>query len=430
VVFFATLFFFIGLIILKYLQFKKSLQGSYVLLEIKPPSISLQTAFTTKQLFTILHSLNSKPTLLDRLLKNKKRISYEIASSRNEGIRYLIYTPKEDVSVIRKNLLSYLPGIEIKETPDYLPSSIETLSNKKYSFSEFKFKSSYVLPLKEQGVLGEHDPIAYITGQMTKLEPDDLITLQLVTSPVTPVYHGHITDYLFKLQKRIYEGKEIVSYIQNSSFAKTLHTLKVIPLFIFDLFVLLLKDLTKWVMDFTMASPKYPSKYILEQERSTTDQIIELTPKQSQIQEVVESKINQDLFEVSMRLLVVGDLEKNIELRKKGIIGNLATYTNLNYQALIIKTVHFNAFFTKLNFLRLKQRLFSFTENPIFSVSELSTIYHFPFTLTTQTEDLQSIKSSHLPAPLSLKNPSNLDIIFAHNIHGESRLKFQKMGLN
>ena len=131
---------------------------------------------------------------------------------------------------------------------------------------------------------------------MTKLEPDELITLQLVTSPVTPVYHGQITDYLFKLQKRIYEGKEIVSYIQNNSFAKTLHTLKVIPLFIFYLFVLLLKDLTKWVMDFTMASPKYPSKYILEQEKSTTDQIIELTPKQSQIQEVVESKINQDLF--------------------------------------------------------------------------------------------------------------------------------------
>jgi len=420
VILLASFVFFIGLIILKYFQFKKSLQGPYVLLEIKPPSISLQTAFTTKQLFTILHSLDTKPTLLDRLLRNKKRVSYEIASSRSEGIRYIIFTPKEDVSILRKNLLSYLPGIEIQQISDYLPKSLEDLESKKYSFTEFKLKNSFVLPLKEQNVLGEHDPIAYITGQMTKLEPDELITLQLVTSPVTPVYHGQITDYLFKLQKRIYEGKEIVSYIQNSSFAKTLHTLKVIPLFTFDLFVLLLKDLTKWVMDFTMASAKYPSKYILEQEKATNDQIIELTPKQSQIQEVVESKINQDLFEVTMRLLVVGTSEKNIELRKKGIIGNFATYTNLSYQALKVKSTYFNSLFTKLNFLRLKYRLFSFTSNPIFSVSELSTIYHFPFTLTTQTEDLQSIKSSHLPAPLSLKNPSNLDIIFAHNIHGES----------
>ncbi len=420
VVFFATFFFFIGLSVLKYLQFKKSLQGSYVLLEIKPPSISLQTAFTTKQLFTILHSLDTKPTLLDRLLRNKKRVSYEIASSRSDGIRYIIYTPKEYVSILRKNLLSYLPGIEIQQISDHLPKSLEDLESKKYSFTEFKLKNHFVLPLKEQNVLGEHDPIAYITGQMTKLEPDELITLQLVTSPVTPVYHGHIADYLFKLQKRIYEGKEIVSYIQNSSFAKTLHTLKVIPLFIFDLFVLLLKDLTKWIMDFAMASPKYPSKYVLEQEKSTTDQIIELTPKQSQIQEVVESKINQDLFEVTMRLLVVGTSKNNIELRKKGIIGNFATYTNLSYQSLKVKSAHFNSLFTKLNFLRLKYRLFSFTSNPIFSVSELSTIYHFPFTLTTQTEDLQSIKSSHLPAPISLKNPSNLDIVFAHNIHGES----------
>ncbi len=420
VVFLVTSLFFIGLIILKYLQFKKSLQGSYVLLEIKPPSISLQSAFTTKQLFTILHSLDSKPTLLDRLLKNKMLISYEIVSSRSEGIRYIIYTPKENVSILRKNLLSYLPGIEIQEISDYLPKSLAELESKKYSYTEFKLKNSYVLPLKEQGVLGEHDPIAYITGQMTKLEPDELITLQLVTSPVTPVYHGKIADYLFKLQKRIYEGKEIVSYIQNGSLSKILHSLKVVPLFIFDLFVLLLKDLTKWVMDFTMASPKYPSKYILEQEKVTNDQIIELTPKQSEIQEIVESKINQDLFEVTMRLLVVGTYKNNIELRKKGIIGNFATYTNLSYQALKVKSTYFNSLFTKLNFLRLKYRLFSFTSNPIFSVSELSTIYHFPFTLTTQTEDLQSIKSSHLPAPISLKNPTNLDIVFAHNIHGES----------
>ncbi len=243
VVFFATFLFFIGLIILKYLQFKKSLQGSYVLLEIKPPSISLQTAFTTKQLFTILHSLDSKPTLLDRLLKNKKRISYEIASSRNEGIRYLIYTPKEDVSIIRKNLLSYLPGIEIKETTDYLPDSIETLSNKKYSLSEFKFKSSYVLPLKEQGILGEHDPIAYITGQMTKLEPSELISLQLVTSPITPTFHASISDYLFRLQKRIYEGKEIVSYIQNTRLGNALYLFQEGFLFILNILGTILKDL-------------------------------------------------------------------------------------------------------------------------------------------------------------------------------------------
>src|SRR3989344_6718797 len=110
VILLASFLFFIGLIILKYFQFKKSLQGSYVLLELKPPSISLQSAFTTKQLFTILHSLDAKPTLLDRLLKNKMRISYEIVSTRNAGIRYIIYSPKEDVSILRKNLLSTIFG--------------------------------------------------------------------------------------------------------------------------------------------------------------------------------------------------------------------------------------------------------------------------------------------------------------------------------
>ena len=74
-----------------------------------------------------------------------------------------------------------------------------------------------------------------------------------------------------------------------------------------------------------------------------------------------------------------------------------------------------------MNVQRLKSRLFSFTSNPILSVSELATMYHFPYTLKTQTEDLQSIRSMQLPAPITLKsNTDTLDIIFAHNIHGES----------
>ena len=383
----------------------------------------MQSAFTTKQLFTILHSLDTEPSFIEKLLQLKKRISYEIVSSRDEGIRYVIYTPEDDVPIIRKNLLSYLPGLEIHEIPDYLPQTIEELKNKANSITEFKLKRSYVLPLKEQGVLGEHDPIAYITGQMTKLEPDELISLQLVTAPVTPAFHGRITDHLFALQKRIYDGKEIVSYIRDDTLSGVLKIAKTIFFFVFDLVVTLLTDLGKWLLDFMISSPKHNYEHEATQRRPFTGETKEQTPKQKEIQEMVESKINQDLFEVSVRLLVIGKSPKNIALRKKGIVSNFSTFTNPGYQSLSIKTSLpiFQSFFTKLNFLRLKHRLFSFTSNPILSVSELSTIYHFPYTENTQTEDLQSIRSSQLPAPITLKNShSKLDIVFAHNIHGES----------
>src|SRR3990167_4501994 len=67
-------------IYLRYLGFKKQLSQKFVLLEIKPPSISLQSAFSTKQLFTILHSLDIEGTFIEKLLQIKKSISYEIVS--------------------------------------------------------------------------------------------------------------------------------------------------------------------------------------------------------------------------------------------------------------------------------------------------------------------------------------------------------------
>ena len=168
-------------IYLRYLSFKKQLSQKSVLLEIKPPSISLQSAFSTKQLFTILHSLDIEGTFIEKLLQIKKSISYEIVSSREEGIRYLIHVPEEDVSIIRKNILAYLPGVGIREISDYLPQKIEEMDSSEYSITEFKLKSSYVLPLQEQDVLSRHDPIAYITAHMTKLLPDELISLQMIS---------------------------------------------------------------------------------------------------------------------------------------------------------------------------------------------------------------------------------------------------------
>jgi hypothetical protein len=54
----------------------------------------------------------------------------------------------------------------------------------------------------------------------------------------------------------------------------------------------------------------------------------------------------------------------------------------------------------------------------VLSVSEVSDIYHFPFTKTTRTEDIQKIHSKELPAPVSLKKANNLDVVFAKNMYG------------
>jgi len=230
-------------------------------------------------------------------------------------------------------------------------------------------------------------------------------------------------EHLYTLNKRIYDGKEIVSYIQDDTVNGVLKITKKILFFLFDLTISLIGTAGKWFMDFMMASPKAPYQHMVTYQKPLSQEIRELTPKQQEIQKVVEGKINQNLFEVSLRLLIVGSSKENIATRKNGIVSSFSTFTNPSYQSLHVKSQlpFAHELMTTINFLRLKYRLFSFFANPILSTSELSTIYHFPYTETTQTEDLQSIKSIQLPAPITLKKKnSNLDLVFAQNIHGES----------
>ncbi|HSW97602.1 MAG TPA: helicase HerA-like domain-containing protein, partial [Candidatus Saccharimonadales bacterium] len=56
----------------------------------------------------------------------------------------------------------------------------------------------------------------------------------------------------------------------------------------------------------------------------------------------------------------------------------------------------------------------------ILTVSELSSLFHFPYHGTTETEDMHNTKTDILPTPLSFKQPvSHFDTIFAKNTYGE-----------
>ncbi len=402
-----------------YLRIKKELKQKYVLLEIQPPSISLQSAFSTKELFSILHSLDHNVSFLDRKIGVRKPLSYEIASSKEEGIRYLVHLPEEDVLFVTKTLRSYIPSIVINKVSDYIPDTYEDFNNQ-YSITEFKFKKSFVLPLEEQDVLNKHDPIAYITGQMTKLEADELVALQVIETPVTDKSHGYISSYIYDLSQRIYKGKEIVSKLRGNGASTVLVLAREVSFLTLDLTVGILKTFADWTVDFAMASPNSKYRYQVAPQRQK-DVIKELTPRQRTIQEMVEKKIQENLFEVTLRLYIKGTVKNQIQDKLKGITASFTTFNNPGYQSLKQHSVlpfQINKL-KEYNFLKLKHRLLSLSGNPILSVSELASIYHFPYTQTTQTEDIMTSKHTQLPAPLSLKKSNNqLDIVFASNIHG------------
>lgn len=407
---------FVLLALRKVILIWKSSKEPAVLLELTPPYKTEQEAYTTEQFFSLIHALGKQRTFIDRLLGNKTRFSLEIVSTRKQGIRYLLRTNPKEVNSLKRSLLSYLPQMAVKSVGEYLPENTQDFKNHYFKIVEFKLSQHFAYPLKKQDQLTKHDPIAYITGMMTKLEPSEIISLQIIVSPVKPkevkkisnliLYNGEILNHLNSLRVSIYFWLPV-----------TLLKLGFTAFFI-------LFSIPFWIISnlATNGQTPFPSLPFTSQSMVRSISIFE--------QEMVSSihaKIDQPLFEVTTRLLVVVKKRKDSSERLGGLIASFATFSNGTLQSIVpIRSLNLN-FARRYLFFMFAKRQFALSKKSILSVSEISDIYHFPFTRITKTEDLIKVHSKQLPAPVSLKRAEDLDISFANNIYGGS---MTKIGLN
>ena len=362
------------------------IRKSYVFLEVKPTYKTQQSAFSTKQLFTILHSLDRPISIFERLIGVKQTISCELVSTKETGIRYILRVSKGDVSLIKKSLLGYLPGIEIKEIDDYLKTKLDDSSF--FLLRKLKLKKSFVFPLQEQSQLIDYDPIAYVTAHMTKLTEKEMVALQFVCSPILENTHRGIYSHVQHLKQKLLSDQDISGNVYKG--------------FLHNLYFVLTKILGS----------------------GKEKRIHELSMSKKQLYQSIDSKISEPLFEVTMRLYVLGESKQSAVSRIKGLTSSFDTFST-SHQSLQMQrsflSLFNNSVINRARYFILRHRPLSITTNTILSVSELSSLYHLPYTSTTKTEDLISVKSPMLPSPLPLKSShANLDLVFAHNTYGET----------
>lgn len=372
------------------------------ILEVQPLRITEQNPYTTQQLFSVIHGLAKQQNIVYRFFKIPNIYSFEIVSTKEGGIKYLIRVAKEDASLIEKTLLSYLPGLGITETKDYLPLKNQV---KVAKTTEFTLAKHFAFPLGKQEALDKHDPIAYLTGSMTKLKENELVSFQIVLSPVSKSSVPEIR----KVSRMIYSGKDLLSNIKNTSNKAVLSGfgwfLK-LSLQILLLPIGLLVFIASGGNDGPFLNFAYTNK-------TKTN-----NPYQSELESLIKNKLGQPLFSVSLRLMLTGDNYQDIRHREKGFISALSSFSNADYQS--IRTVKYikSKLLTNLkHFLFMKRFLGPFHKS-ILSTSEISDLFHFPYTKTTKTEDLQKQYSKELPTPVSLKKAKDLDVIFAKNNYG------------
>lgn len=375
----------------------------FVFMELVFPSHTSKSPYSTEQLFSQLHSLAKQRKLL-----GKQGYSLEIAASKEKGIRYILGATKEDALVIEKGLLSYLPGLKIRRVGDYLPETIT--DDRSTNIIEFKLKGDFAFPLQRHQKLSEHDPISYLTGNMTKLNKDELMIFQAVITPLRNLAHNEELSHIKKLKRNIYYKSPLAEELFQKDWRKIFsNTPLVVVKWFFQAIALIVKFILSMFTLFIDHSGKTTPLLLSGEPKKNV-----ANPYEEQLSSEVKSKIEQPLFETSLRLLVKTDHPSEVKPRVSGFLASLDSLGS-SFQSLILRK-------RKLNFENLgrlfKERKVALTGNSVLSVSELADIYHFPHTDTTKTEDLVKSHSQDLPAPLSLKNNYDLDVIFGLNNYG------------
>lgn len=397
----------------------KSIIEETVFLEITPPSNADQSSYSTEQLFTTLHSLGSQIPFIQGYFGKKKYYSLELVSSKNEGIRFLLRTNNKDASVIEKNISSHLPGATIKKTKDYLTKTKEEF--KKYGkLVEFRLAKNFVLPLQKQIKLTDADPIAYFTNHMTKMMDGEVVAFQIILTPISHKTHRRETKVIHELNHQILKGFDISSKIKNVSGSFPINLLLSMIRFAINCAVFCI--LTPFTLLSSILNPKN-EMFPLWLFSNTTTKMERLSERQLNIQKIVGEKIGEELFETSIRIVLIQNNKTSMSERLNGLLSTFSFYTNAGYQSLIRKRpfplISRIGIFQTISYHLLKNRLLSLTSNPILSISELSSIYHLPYFPTNKTEDVVKRRNIILPAPLNLKQSgTKLDITFAKNDYG------------
>lgn len=421
-------------------------------LELTFPSNTTKSALATEQLYKLFHTRGRKQSFFRSFIKHKKIYSLEIVSSRDAGIRYIMVVPKTESDLIHQNLLAYLPGLKVKEVSDYLDIELGAIitsfskSFKKNKNAEkedgendedlektgsvfmgvvdLKLSSDFALPLHDQKILEEHDPISFLTGNMTKLYPGELMAFQIVTTPVISSIQSKVVNRANKLKQTIAKGKPLTSLLQPSPLDQFLSFPGINILAFFLKYTLLFaKEFTLHIFDIFFATAS-SGKGVIVMKAPQINIPLPLNSYEQDLHQIVKEKLNQHLFETSIRVLIVVKDADSFETRRDSIVSSVGQFTS-TYQSLtprgsnILPLLSSRVFKQRLN--QFKQRTLSggLGFNPILSSSEMADLYHFPYTDITKVEGLVKSKSKDLPTPLSMKkSTTKLDVIVGKNSYG------------
>lgn len=371
-----------------------------VWLELTPPASITRTPEATEQLFSVIHGMYAARRLKDRLLGRVPVFSFEITSTKQDGIRYLVQVEKSLSQGLHKTISAYVSDAKVKQV-DMPEQTVDDVI-------EFKQASHYIFPLTLTSALDQHDPLAYVTNAMTKLNESEQVTMQLVLAPVK------LPD-ANKLAKRILSNEDILNSTKSGHIIWLQRISNLLNSVLWSIV-----DTTSEVYHGTTSDnftarvndkdAQFKAQVSNRQRPARTLSAFEL-----ELMESMHQKVTQPLFQVSLRIIVSGDNSKE---HLASLRSALDGYSVPLYQALKAK-IHLPLVGRyRKNLASKRLPVLIRRSSMILSTNEIASLYHFPSSKLSRTDNLITSLSKTLPAPVSLKsNQNKLAVIIGENQH-------------
>ncbi len=386
-------------LILRLVNLYRKYKQKLVILELTPPVFSDKTPLATNQLFSVLHGLLKTRSLGQLFLRYTPSFSMELTSSRSSGIRCLIYANADYEEIIRQTVTAYNPDVKVRCV------KADDKSIKGFvSFGRYRQTGHFAMPIDTSTSINDHDPVSYLANSMTKLKDDEKVTLQLV---ITPAIVAQAAGIDRKIRMGYWSGSSLEKWNSTKGLVKILFIIIKLP------FVLVFGMIYAFITNDIYRSERNP----------TYNHPSAKPPAEQELLDQMHSKLNQDLFYVSIRSAVIAETKKSCKERNKSVANSLMTFANSSRQTLRQTGGWLPWLGQRARRVAFTKRLPTYfhSSSNILSASELAAIYHFPHSKSGRAENVVKSLSRTLPAPISLKdNSKKLDIILGKNVHNGS----------
>lgn len=371
-----------------------------VWLEITPPATVAKTPEATEQLFSVIHGHRAARSLKEKLLDRSPVMSFEITSTKKHGVRYLVQVERRHAANMQKAITSYIADSKVRE--------VKRKSGDNYQVIEFRETGHYVLPLVTNSTLEQRDPLSYVIGAMTRLNDDEEIILQLVAA-ATRLREAEI------LSHKILGNENILQYVSG----KNLSILsKLVSLFgkissgATDLVSEVHASMTTSHRNYYNSKTALPRQQIKAPRDDRPARV--LSAFELGLMETMHQKVTRPLFCVNLRIMVNSPEPKSHIAALKSALDGFSTPP---YQSL--KAKYRLPILNNLLTRAATKRLPSLQKNSpiILTSSELASLFHFPSSYHSKTDNLITSLSRTLPAPISLKQSENFDVVIGENYH-------------